>query len=90
MGPVKLVPYAGHVGFMVRVRFAGASRRSNWLDVGFWLPRRLESLRFRRVETLLPNAHVHWLRVSEAADLDDELTRWLREAYEVGCQRHLQ
>jgi hypothetical protein len=74
---------------MVRVRFAGAAPRSQWLDVSFWLPRRLESPRFRRVETLLPNAHVHWLRVKEASDLDEELARWLREAYDVGCQRHL-
>lgn len=90
IGPVKLVPYAGRVGFMVRVRFAGAAPRSKWLDVGFWLPRRLESPRFRRVETLLPNAHIHWLRVTDAADLDDELSDWLREAYDVGCQKHLQ
>lgn len=89
MGPVKLVPYAGRVGFMVRVRFAGAAPRSQWLDVSFWLPRRLESPRFRRVETLLPNAHVHWLRVKGASDLDEELSRWLREAYDVGCQKHL-
>jgi hypothetical protein len=90
MGPVKLVPYAGRVGFMVRVRFAGAAPRSKWLDVSFWLPRRLESPRFRRVETLLPNAHIHWLRVAAPSDLDDELSRWLREAYDVGCQKHLQ
>jgi uncharacterized C2H2 Zn-finger protein len=89
MGPVKLVPYTGRVGFMVRVRFAGAAPRSNWLDVGFWLTRRIESPRLRRVETLLPNAHLHWLRVANASDLDAELAGWLREAYDVGCQRHL-
>jgi hypothetical protein len=45
-----------------------------------WLPRRIENARFRPVETLLPNAHIHWLRVTEAADLDEDLSRWLREA----------
>jgi hypothetical protein len=88
LGPVKLVPYRDRVAFMTRVRFAGASPRRKWLDVGFWLPRRIENPRFRRVETLLPNAHVHWLRVSEAGELDDELRGWLREAYAVGRQEH--
>jgi hypothetical protein len=89
MGPVKLVPYRDRVAFMTRVRFAGASPRMKWLDVGFWLTRRIESPRLRRVETLLPNAHVHWLRVADASELDAELLGWLREAYAVGRQEHL-
>jgi hypothetical protein len=89
IGPVKLVPYRDRVAFMTRVRFAGASPRMKWLDVGFWLPRRIESPRLRRVETLLPNAHIHWLRVSEARELDEELLGWLCEAYAVGRQEHL-
>jgi hypothetical protein len=89
LGPVKLVPYRDRVAFMTRVRFAGASPRKKWLDVGFWLPRRIESPRLRRIETLLPNAHIHWLRVSDASELDGELVGWLREAYAVGRQEHL-
>jgi hypothetical protein len=88
-GPVKVVAYRDRVGFMVRVRFAGASPRSKWLDVSFWLPRRLEHPRIRRLETIYPNAHVHSVRVTRLEDFDPELSRWLREAYAVGCQEHL-
>ena len=41
-GPVKVLPYRDRVGFMVRVRFAGAVPKTRWLDVGLWLPRRVE------------------------------------------------
>jgi hypothetical protein len=38
--PVRLIAYHDRVGFMVKVRFAGATPRRGWLDVGFWLTRR--------------------------------------------------
>jgi hypothetical protein len=88
-GPVKLLPYRDKVGFMVRVRFAGAIPKTGWLEIGFWLPRRVESPRFRKVETISLNAHVHLLRVTEPKQLDREVASWLEEAYAVGCQKHL-
>lgn len=88
-GPVVLVPYRDRVGFMVRVRFAGAVPHSGWLDVGFWLPRRVDSPRFRRVETIYPRVHIHTIRVTAPQQLDAELAGWIREAYAVGCQEDL-
>jgi hypothetical protein len=88
-GPVKLVPYRDRIGFMVRVRFAGATPRSDALDVGFWLTRRIASPRFRRVETIGPRVHLHSVRLNEATQLDDELAAWIREAYKIGRQEHL-
>ena len=83
-GPVKMIPYSDAVGFMVRVRFGNATPRTRWLDIGLWLQRRVESPRFRRVETIYPNAHVHVLRITEADQLDEEVESWVKEAYEVG------
>ena len=83
-GPVTMIPYSDAVGFMVRVRFCNATPKTRWLDIGLWLPRRVESPRFRRVETIYPNAHVHILRITEADQLDEEVEGWVREAYEVG------
>ncbi len=84
LGPVTTVPYRDHVGFMVDVRFAGAFPKKEWLEAGFWLPRRVESSRFRRVETLGPRVHVHVLRITDPRQLDAEVCEWLREAYAVG------
>ena len=89
MGPVKVIPYRDKVSFMVRVRFAGAVPRKNWLDVAFWTTRRIDHRRFHKIETLKPDVHLHLLRVTDASQLDAELTSWLRESYAVGCQEHL-
>lgn len=89
IGPVTLVPYRDRVAFMVRVRFAGVKPSNRWLDVDFWLTRRIESSRFRRIETLSPYTHIHTVRVARPDDVDTELAGWLREAYAVGCQKHL-
>jgi hypothetical protein len=88
-GPVKMLPYRDKIGFMVRVRFAGAIPRQRWLEVGFWLPRRIDDPRMYRVETLYPDVHIHRLRVTKPSELDDRLAGWLKEAYAVGCQEHL-
>ncbi len=88
-GPVTVVPYRDRVGFMVDVRFAQATPRRRWLDVGFWLTRRVDSPRFWKIETIYPYAHVHVLRVTSAEQLDDEVAGWVREAYAVGRREHL-
>ncbi|MGH7644672.1 MAG: DUF5655 domain-containing protein [Gemmatimonadales bacterium] len=87
-GPVKVLPYRDKVGFMVRVRFAGAGAvpRQRQLEIGFWLRRRLKSRRFTKIETIYPNAHVHRVRITEPAELDAEVRGWVKEAYAVGCQ----
>ena len=84
LGPVKMIPCSDAVGFMVRVRFGNATPKNRWLDIGLWLPRRVESPRFRRVETIYPNAHVHVLRITEADQLDEEVENWVKEAYQMG------
>jgi hypothetical protein len=88
-GPVTVVPYRDRVAFMVDVRFAQASPRRRWLEVGFWLTRRVESPRLWKVETIYPYAHVHALRVTAAEQLDGEMAGWVREAYAVGRREHL-
>lgn len=90
MGPVTLVPYRDRVAFMVRVRFGGVRPRKHWLDVDFWLTRRVESPKFHRIETLSPYTHIHTVRVTSPSDVDGELAAWLREAYAVGRREHLQ
>lgn len=74
---------------MVRVRFAGAVPKNRWLDIGFWLPRRIEHPRFYKIQTIYPNAHVHLLRLTSPEPLDEQVAAWLKEAYAVGCQEHL-
>ena len=88
-GPAKVIAYHDRAGFMLRVRFAAAVPKTRWLDVGLWLPRRVDNPRFHRIETLTPNTHVHLLRVTDTEQLDDQVAEWVKEAYAVGRQEHL-
>jgi hypothetical protein len=52
------------------------------------LARRLESARFRRIQSFSTHNHVHEFRLEGAEEVDDEVACWLAEAYRVGGQEH--
>ena len=85
-GPVKVLPHRDMVGFMVRVRFAGAVPRTRWMDVALWLPRRVEDPRFHKIETVSPDVNVHLLRITDPEQLDDQVAAWIEDAYAMGRQ----
>ena len=89
-GPLIVAPAKTRIGFQVRMFFAAVNKLTDrQLDTHVILTRRLEHPRFHRIETLTPRCHVHYFRVHTPDELDDEVAAWLREAYEVGTQRHL-
>ena len=89
-GPVKTAPAKTRVGFQVRMIFAAVNKLSdNGLEAHVVLNRRLNSPRFRRIETMSPRCYVHHFRIQSLGEFDDEVKRWLREAYQVGTQEHL-
>ena len=90
-GPVKIAPAKTRVGFQVRMIFAAVNKLTDRaLDAHVVLTRRLESPRFRKIEMMTPKCYVHHFRIASVSELDKEVERWLREAYEVGTQRHLE
>lgn len=68
---------------------AGAAPEKRWLDIGFWLPRRIEHPRFCKIQTIYPKPRVHLLRLTSPELLDEQVAAWLKEAYAVGCQEHV-
>jgi uncharacterized protein DUF5655 len=89
LGPVRVLPEKTRIAFQVRMSFAQLTPRQRWIDGHVVLARRLEHPRFRRVETFSPR-HLHAFRLESAADLDTAFKAWVREAYAVGEQRHLE
>ena len=89
-GPVLVAPAKTRIGFQVRMIFAAVNKLTDrFLDAHVVLARRLNSPRFKRVEMMTPKCYVHHFRVHSLNDLDEELKTWLREAYHVGTQEHL-
>ncbi len=88
-GPVTVVPEKTRIAFQVRMSFAAFTLRRRWVDGHVVLARRLESSRFRRIDAVSPRNQVHVFRLHGPSEVDDEVVRWLAEAYSVGEQRHL-
>jgi hypothetical protein len=85
--PVDVIVSKGRIELMTRARFAGADVHRDYIRIGFWLKRRLETDRFR-VEVYPPRDWVYRLDLRDEGQIDDELRALLREARIVGDQRH--
>ena len=90
LGPVTVLPEKTRIAFQVRMSFAQVTPKKSWLDGHVVLARRLENPRFTKIETFSPRNHLHAFRIRSMSEIDDEVVGWLREAYEVGKQNHLQ
>ena len=88
-GPVTVLPEKTRIAFQVRMSFAAFTLRRHWVDGHVVLARRLESPRFRKVQTFSPRNHLHRFRLERLDEVDEEVAAWLAEAYRVGEQRHL-
>jgi len=89
IGPFEILPEKTRIAFHVRMSFAQLTPRKRWPDGHVVLARRLESPRFRRVQTFSPRNHLHAFRLETLDDIDAEFRAWMAEAYAVGEQRHL-
>jgi hypothetical protein len=88
-GPVHIIPQKTRLVFQVRVRFAGITVRKSDFSLGLWFTRRYDHPRVERIEIITPRCYLHKFRIASESDLDVELQRWLRRAYLVGQQKHL-
>ena len=88
-GPVRIIPEKTRIAFQVRMSFAAVRLQRTGIAGHVVLARRLENPRFVKIESISPRNHVHSFRLSSREELDSEVLSWLREAYQVGQQRHL-
>ena len=85
-GPVTCYAQKTRIVFQARARFAGVQVRKRWLVCGLWFKRRVDRVRFYRIDRITATDFAHYCRLQRASDLDDELAELLAEAYRVGCQ----
>ncbi len=90
-GEYHVSPAKTRITFMGRVRFAGITSLSEKAMVcNFAMPAALSSPRFARVEEVVPGWWSHRLRITDPAQLDEQVQRWLRRSYRLmGMQERL-
>ena len=89
IGPVTVLPQKTRIAFQARMSFAQVTPRRDGLVGHLVLARRVEDPWFLEVQTFSPRNHLHRFRITKAGEIDARLRAWMREAYAVGEQRHL-
>jgi len=87
LGPAEVRVSKSQVAFWRRHGFAYVWMPDRYLSgadaevvLSIALGRRVESSRFKQVVRPAPTQWMHHLELREVADVDDEVTAWLREA----------
>ena len=83
LGDVQVLPQKTRLVAVARVRFAGLYPRKGHFLAGFALHRWHKSSRIIKTVDYGPRWRVHFVRVTSAADLDDELRTLLQESHDV-------
>ena len=90
LGDVQVIAQKSRLVVVARVRFAGLYPRKTGFLAAFALHRWVDSPRIVKTADYGPHWRGHFVRVSQEADLDDKLARWLQESHDtVGLQIHL-
>ena len=90
LGDVQVLPQKTHLVAVARVRFAGLYPRKDDFIASFALHRWLANHRIVKTVDYGPRWRAHYVRITSAADLDDELRAWLQESHDVvGMQSDL-
>jgi hypothetical protein len=79
----KITPVKTAIIFSTRVSFGGLGVQKKALTLNFFLDRVLKHRRVKRVAMMGPNKFSYQLKLQTLADFDDQVRRWLREAYEL-------
>jgi hypothetical protein len=81
-GEYYVAPAKTRIAFMGRVRFAGISRiNEKEMICNFALSKPLTSTRFFKVEEIVPGWFAHRMRITDPAQLDAQVQRWIKRAY---------
>ena len=89
-GPVTILPEKTRIAFQVRMSFAAVQVHCTKIVGHLVLPQRYERPCFVRIDSLSRGNHVHHFRIEGAEDLDEELCEFIKQAYRVGKQEHLE
>jgi hypothetical protein len=88
-GPVRADVAKTRIAFQARTRFAALDAiTKEGVLFHVWLKHQITSPRFVKVELYKPNNYVHYFRIADPKELDNEVLDWLKQSYRVGMQEY--
>ena len=85
LGPVTEDPKKTSIHLVNNTAFAGVATRKTAVILTIKSDRRLDSPRIHKSEQTSTNRYHHEVRLTSPADVDAELTGWLKAAYELSA-----
>lgn len=82
-GPLKIEPKKTSIHLGNRFGFAGVYTRKEYINLEVHLNHRLTNLRVSKVDQASANRFHHTIKLSDPKEVDNELLRWLKEAYDL-------
>ncbi len=82
-GPIVEEPKKTSIHLVNATALAGVATRSNYLILTIKSNRELRSPRIHKTERVSSKRFHHEVKLTSPADVDAELTRWLKVAYEM-------
>ncbi len=89
-GPVTILPEKTRIAFQVRMSFAALRIQPRRIIGHLVLPQVYERPCFARIDSISAGNHVHHFGIEKPEDLNEELCGFIRLAYQVGEQKHLE
>jgi hypothetical protein len=90
-GEYHIAPAKTRIAFLGRVRFAGITALSErGMTCSFGYPTAIKSKRFSKIEEIIPGWVVHQMKITDVAQLDDQVQQWIRDSHRLmGMQQRL-
>ena len=84
-GPVREEPKKTSIHLVNRTAFAGVATRKSAIVLTIKSDRKLSSPRIHKSERTSANRFHHEVKIASPAEVDAELVKWLKDAYEMSA-----
>jgi hypothetical protein len=84
IGPVTAEPKKTSIHLVKNVGFAGVHPRKNYMYLNLRTEYPIKSPRVHKTEQVSKNRYHNEIKLEEPVDIDEELYKWLEEAYSLG------
>ena len=90
VGDFELDPVKTRVALLTKMRFCSINKiGKDFIDIHFVLTEPYNNTCFYRIENLADRFFVHHLKISDRANINAEIIRFMKLAYDVGNRQHI-
>ncbi len=82
-GDIKVAPKQTSIHLEKNSGFAGVHPRKNYFNLEFRIDYKIDDPRITRTQQLSARRFEHTVKLESESDVDEQLLKWLRDAYEL-------